>query len=812
MLQKRKFLAASSVGLAITLILTLALSILPKAFATVDHLGYLASGLYESDAAQEATVSLIATDEIDIVAASANFAVHETTDGDKSFTLTEVTYSEKFDTTGEVSSEIGEYYSNFFWTPTGDDSLVFDTDEVILSGTYQVAANTPAGTYNISLENLALDFAGAGGSVSGEIIAQVTITSKTAQDISYAETEIEKVYGTEDFTNPLTQTVVDEIGGAVISFESSDEEVATVDEYGEVHIVGAGETIITATASETETHAEATASYTLTVTPKAISIVSAEVPSVKTYDGTEKIGVGEVALSDGSLTQNVDYYAEAELDDGAVGTGRIATVSVTLNESIANNYNLAVNTFEVGDITVSPYNLTEQNIDLEYSTIEYDGTAKEPAVTVRIGDFVISDNQYDVSYENNVEAGTATVIVTATYNANITGTASATFEITQKEALVITGIDDQTVTYTGLPVVLVGNLTVEPNSGDITTDDLITTWYDSDYTTVIDQPSTVGAYRVVYSYSDENYEGELVVNFEITKATSPNPAELTSDLKVAAGATLADIPGTRTAGFVWDNSTTVVTAGANTYSASYTYNGDTTNYTTLDLVVSVRGLVTIEINASVDGEGGTVTAPTSALEETKFNVVIEPDEGYEIKKVTLNSLDITSSVQTGEFEVTAGENDINIVVTFRRIYQVIEGDGKDYVIGSGAPAVFVINADYTLFATGGKLYMDGWLMDPSQYTVATGSTVITISADYLKTLSAGTHVVTAEFADGGIAKATFTLSNSSVTPVTPDTGLFTAVSGGAKVAGGLTIIAILAGAIVMIRKKFLRNKVDFDKK
>lgn len=811
MLQKRKFLAASSVGLAITLILTLALSILPKAFATVDHLDYLASGLYESDQAQIATVSLIATDEIDIVAASADFAVHETTDGDKNFTLTEVTYSEKFDTTGEVNSEIGEYYSGFFWTPTGDDSLVFDVDEVILTGTYEVAADAPAGTYNISLENLALDFAGAGGSVSGEIVAQVTITAKTAQEISYAETEIEKVYGADDFTNPLTQTVVDEIGGAVISFESSNENVATVDEYGEVHIVGAGETTITATASETETHAEATASYTLMVAKKALSIVSASVPD-KTYDGTTDSEVGVVELSDGSLTQGNDYTVTAELSDATVGTDRTATVTVTLADEIAGNYDFATNTYEIEDITISPYNLTEANVSLEYDAVEYDDTDKEPTVTVTIGDFVVDSDEYEVSYANNHNPGTAAVTVTAKEGANVVGAPTKYFEITQKYVLEISGIDDQTVTYTGSPVVLVGNLTVAENPGNISANDLTTTWYASDGMTVIEQPATVGEYIVEYSYNDVAYEGALLVNFEITKATSPNPAEMTSDFRVLTGSTLAEIPGTRTPGFVWADPNVAVAVGANTYAASYTYDNDTTNYTTLDFAVSVYGLTTIAIDASVDGVGGAITAPTSAIEGDKFSVVIEPSEGYEIKKVTLNGLDITGSVQAGEFEVTASTNDINIVVTFRRIYQVVEGDGKDYVIGSGNSAMFVINADYALFATGGKLYMDGWLMEPSQYTVASGSTVITISADYLKTLSAGMHTVTAEFADGGIATAVFTLSSSSATPVTPDTGLFTAISGGAKVAGGLTIISALIGAIIMIRKKFLTNKVDFDKK
>ena len=69
----------------------------------------------------------------------------------------------------------------------------------------------------------------------------------------------------------------------------------------------------------------------------------------------------------------------------------------------------------------------------EYDSV-YSGTAKEPDIASVVVDGVTltTDKDYDVSYENNVYVGTATV--TITFKGNYTGTATATFEIIQDPA------------------------------------------------------------------------------------------------------------------------------------------------------------------------------------------------------------------------------------------------------------------------------------------------------------------------------------------------------------------------------------------
>ena len=73
---------------------------------------------------------------------------------------------------------------------------------------------------------------------------------------------------------------------------------------------------------------------------------------------------------------------------------------------------------------------TDANVTLgEYDSV-YSGTAKEPGIASVVVDGVTltAGKDYDVSYENNVYVGTATV--TITFKGNYTGTATATFEIT----------------------------------------------------------------------------------------------------------------------------------------------------------------------------------------------------------------------------------------------------------------------------------------------------------------------------------------------------------------------------------------------
>ena len=91
---------------------------------------------------------------------------------------------------------------------------------------------------------------------------------KEAQELSFEKDAVTVHANETTVTNPIERT---ENGGSV-TYTSSNKDVATVNATtGEVTIVGAGETIITATAAETGDYQDASASYELTVTQHEFS-------------------------------------------------------------------------------------------------------------------------------------------------------------------------------------------------------------------------------------------------------------------------------------------------------------------------------------------------------------------------------------------------------------------------------------------------------------------------------------------------------------------------------------------------------------
>ena len=87
----------------------------------------------------------------------------------------------------------------------------------------------------------------------------------------------------------------------------------------------------------------------------------------------------------------------------------------------------------VAHVTIKPRAISAATIALELpeTGCKYDGTAKEPAVSVTDSLAGFSSSDYSVAYSNNVNAGTAKVIVSGI--GNYGGTAEATFAIAPRE-------------------------------------------------------------------------------------------------------------------------------------------------------------------------------------------------------------------------------------------------------------------------------------------------------------------------------------------------------------------------------------------
>ena len=82
--------------------------------------------------------------------------------------------------------------------------------------------------------------------------------------------------------------------------------------------------------------------------------------------------------------------------------------------------------------TSAKKNISGSNVTISPASYAYDGKAKRPAVTVKDGNTVLKEGtDYTVSYDNNINAGTAKVTVTG--KGNYKGTVTRTFTITIKK-------------------------------------------------------------------------------------------------------------------------------------------------------------------------------------------------------------------------------------------------------------------------------------------------------------------------------------------------------------------------------------------
>lgn len=106
--------------------------------------------------------------------------------------------------------------------------------------------------------------------------------------------------------------------------------------------------------------------------------------------------------------------------------------------------------------------------------------------------------------------------------------------------------------------------------------------------------------------------------------------------------------------------------------------------------------------------------------------------------------------------------------TTETTYEYIEGANQTYTIGEDG-ATFRINADYSLFENGGKVYVDDILVSADNYTSKSGSTIITFTKDYMSSLSEGEHTLKVVFNDGGSTTTKFTVAKADTTTDTETT-------------------------------------------
>lgn len=158
------------------------------------------------------------------------------------------------------------------------------------NGTWTGSANSVVISTNITEKNTP---------ISSAVVTYQSSSAPMKKDpaLSFSETTASGVVG-EAFVAPtLTKATT-----AAVAYTSSDEAVATVNaETGEVTLLAAGETKITATAAENDEYNGGSASYTLTVTTPALDVVK------EPYSESFETGFGSFVLDNVNLSEGLSY-------------------------------------------------------------------------------------------------------------------------------------------------------------------------------------------------------------------------------------------------------------------------------------------------------------------------------------------------------------------------------------------------------------------------------------------------------------------------------------------------------------------------
>lgn len=679
----------------------------------------------------------------------------------------------------------------FYYEDTNDDGstgLDLAAGGTIWKATYSVDSTTPSGTYYVALSNAFVTYLDTNeadqewdASTDNTVLVATIQVTRAKVNVTPAVSGYEENYQYTGSQIKPEVTVTSSTNPSLV-LEKDRDYTVTYGENKEIAENGGSITIHPVESSDYNV-AETTVSFNITKATSNIAVLNATIAQAFPNGIRVPAGIPLASLETLLATQN----PLLSLSAFGVSWKNPMTVISTGSHSYDITYvqNGDATHYNASDEVVTIYGLDKVAVDI--SVDGENGTFSVPSKeltnkTETIVSDVLEDTEITIELNPDEDYAVNKVTVDGVEQEVVDNKVivTATDEdmvvvVTFKYALLpltISGIENnQEIPYTGQPVELEGNLAVSENADEITVNDLTTTWYDSD-DNIISQPSEIGTYKVVYSYKGDNYEGSLTVNFEIIKAQSDFNALLTQlgsfgEIKVPVGTKLSEIEGIIKAqypifsmaafGLSWEDDTTVVSAGAGAYPVNYLQKNDSTHYNSVNGMIPIYGLNIVTIATSVDGGHGTITeVEEPVLEGTEVTITVTPDDGYRISKVTVDDEEVT--VSNNKIVVTAGNADtMEIVAKFELIpitYEYLEGEGQTYTIGTDGTATFRIDAAYSLFD---KVYVDDKLVDSSNYTSKSGSTVITLTKEFMESLSVGTHTLKVTFTDSGTAATTFTV-------------------------------------------------------
>lgn len=676
--------------------------------------------------------------------------------------------------------------------------VVKDGANVILASEYRVsyADNINAGTATVTIT----DVAGGNYNVSGSTkftIDKGTYPGTVSKTVNLIKGRSDAQTGTLTAADFFPEGAPE---GAVISVLSESENMTMLDGglkidstnqltyTSRTYIVNADDQKCTVTISSDNYH-DITATLIFHLTDKETVTISGLTYTGKTYDGKAMKPVGTLQVSG-------DKVPVSELEVTYTGIGD-TTYNGTDAPTDAGTYQVTYKVREDNDnyigektytFTISPKAVTADMIGA-MADETYTGSPITPQPVVMDGNTILtSGTDFDFSYDENINAGENTATLTITGKGNYTGTASRTFTISPKDikGAAIT-LQADSLGYTGLmQEVQITSVTL--NQVPLTT---------NDYYIVNNSNEQISAdASITLTIAGKgNYTGTATTTWKITRATPAlDNFDVTPDLsqKQTYDGKPKEVTAQPKNGVIGMGAVTVCYEGSNgtTYPRSKTAPTNAGTYQVILSVAEGKNYTAAEIEAgtlTIEKADLTVEDVTEFFEYTKKgeqtinlaelvpgarsytpdaytndNGIVSGDitidatglMKFALSELTKDNIDKKVTVPVIITSENYKDVTVNVTIYISPEYRIIDGAGSSWTQNTTGTVVIRGNGEYDRFR---NVKVDGKVIDSDNYIAEKGSTIITLKAEYLKTLATGSHTFAIVW-DNGIAGTSFTVA------------------------------------------------------
>ena len=279
-------------------------------------------------------------------------------------------------------------------------------------------------------------------------------------------------------------------------------------------------------------------------------------------------------------------------------------------------------------------------LSLPQDGYSYDGQAKTPAVSsVKLNNNTINSDNYDVSYSNNINAGTATVTVTG--KRTYTGTATTTFAINKAP------LSDLAVLVPGWTYGLYNLEVNAPRVSGNTGSGAVTITYKaagaSTFTSTVPQNAGTHTVKAVVAETDNYAAGEATSTFVVAKAN----LNLSVDI---AGWTYGDEPNAP-----------VITGNLGSGTVTVTYQGENDDVPSATVPTNAGGytmFVTVAETANYNASEGVKEFSINQADFSLITIADIANQTYTGSQIR-PAITVTfkgKAVDASEYTVSYGEN------------------------------------------------------------------------------------------------------------------------------------------------------------